>query len=155
MRFAAMPIWRSAGKERFCRSFFVLQKKDVMDGIVGKAADAEGIPASKGSAGGETPVLDKVLGKDVMDGLRGGQAEKGGKDTTPVNRTPMKAGTEAESGALIDVDTNKNMINPPESPNQQAGTNLAGKDPAAEIMGYLEAEEGKGTESEPSLEAMI
>ena len=28
-------------------------------------------------------------------------------------------------------------------------------DPAAEIMGYLEAEEGRGTESGPSLEAMI
>ena len=132
----------------------MLQKKDVMDGIVGKAADAEGIPASKGSAGGETPVLDNILGKDVMDGLRG-QAEKGGRDTTPLNQTPIKAGTEAESGALIDADTNKNMINPPESPNQQAGTNLAGKDPAAEIMGYLEAEEGRGTESGPSLEAMI
>ena len=130
----------------------MLQKKD---GIVGKAADAEGIPAGKGSAGGETPVLDKVLGKDMMDELRGGQAEKGGTDTTPLNRTPVKAGTEAESRAPFDVDTNKNMINPPESPNQQAGTNLAGKDPAAEIMGYLEAEEGRGTESEPSLEAMI
>ena len=63
---------KHARKERFCRSFFVLQKKDVMDGIVGKAADAEGILASKGSAGGETPVLDNILGKDVMDGLRGG-----------------------------------------------------------------------------------
>jgi len=123
------------GKERFCRSFFVLQKKN---GIVGKAADAEGIPAGKGSAGGETPVLDKVLGKDIMDGLRGGP--EGAVDRNRANG--MMEGSESPIQGKVNQDiygqNAQTSAGSPHIPNgaeggETAGGTLAGE--RAEVEG--------------------